>query len=190
MCPYLENSGLGPRVENPEGVLMKEGWFSTNQFLLEMIFDNRMKRYECLTNDSSLASANYVPFYAGLDLGRYLWDYNTSIRDSCAFDIAKWLVEKPKWKRMLGRDHFFVGGRIGWDFRRQTDINSDWGNKLMSLPEFMNMTMLSIESTSWSNEFAIPYPTYFHPRSQNELVEWQQRMMLRERNHLFCFILL
>ncbi|KAK4856149.1 hypothetical protein QYF36_014623 [Acer negundo] len=33
----------------------------------------------------------------------------------------------------------------------------------MCLPEFMNMTMLSIESTSWSNEFAIPYPTNFHP---------------------------
>ncbi|KAL5852065.1 hypothetical protein ACOSQ3_007183 [Xanthoceras sorbifolium] len=187
MCPYMENYGLGPQVENPGGVLLNDSWFSTNQFSLEVIFGNKMKQYECLTNDSSIASAIYVPYYAGLDIGRYLWDYNISVRDSSALDIAKWLVEKPEWKRMLGRDHFFVAGRIGWDFRRKRDKNSDWGSKLMSLPEFMNMSMLSIESTFWSNEYAIPYPTYFHPRSQNEIVEWQHKMTSRKRNHLLSF---
>ncbi|KAH1047071.1 hypothetical protein J1N35_037855 [Gossypium stocksii] len=38
----------------------------------------RMEQYKCLTNNSSMASAVFVPFYAGLDFGRYLWDYNTS----------------------------------------------------------------------------------------------------------------
>ncbi|KAJ0034215.1 hypothetical protein Pint_25628 [Pistacia integerrima] len=127
-----------------------------------------MKQYKCLTSNSSLASAIYVPFYAGLNVGRHLWGFNTSVRDSSAFDMVKWLKAKPEWKRMWGRDHFFVAGRIAWDFRRRREIDSDWGNKLMSLPESMNMTMLTIESISWSNEFAIPYPTYFHPSSERE----------------------
>ncbi|XVF37857.1 hypothetical protein REPUB_Repub20aG0047200 [Reevesia pubescens] len=147
------NSGLGPKVENPQGVLSDRSWFETNQFLLEVIFHHRMKQYKCLTNDSSLASAIFVPFYAGLDVGRYLW------------------------------------GRIAWDFRRQPgNDQSDWGSRLMSLPESMSMTMLSIESSYWSNDFALPYPTYFHPSSDSEVIRWQKRVMRsRKRRYLFSF---
>ncbi|XP_022761018.1 probable xyloglucan galactosyltransferase GT14 isoform X2 [Durio zibethinus] len=180
-------SGIGPKVENPQGVLSDRSWFETNQFLLEVIFHQRMKQYKCLTNDSSLASAFFVPYYAGLDVGRYLWGYNTSVRDSSAYDVVNWLGKKAEWKRMWGRDHFFVAGRIAWDFRRQTGNQSDWGNRLMSLPESMNMTMLSIESSSWSNEFAIPYPTYFHPSSDSEVISWQKRVRSRKRRYLFSF---
>jgi len=170
MCPYISNMGLGPRVDNnPENVLSKKGWFSTNQFTLEVIFHNRMKHYECLTNDSSLASAIYVPFYAGLDVGRHLWGFNISVRDASSFSLLKWLSQKPEWRRMWGRDHFLVGGRISWDFRRKTDDDSDWGSKLMFLPESKNMTLLSIESSSWNNDFAIPYPTYFHPSKKSQV---------------------
>lgn len=171
MCPYISNMGLGPSVDNnpAENVLLKRGWFSTNQFTLEVIFHNRMKHYECLTNDSSLASAIYVPFYAGLDVGRHLWGFNTSVRDASSFSLLKWLAQKPEWERMCGRDHFLVGGRISWDFRRKTDDDSDWGSKLMFLPESKNMTLLSIESSSWNNDFAIPYPTYFHPSNNRQV---------------------
>ncbi|KAG5231918.1 xyloglucan galactosyltransferase KATAMARI [Salix suchowensis] len=168
MCPFLTNLGFGPQAENSEGVLSEKSWFTTNQFLLEVIFHERMKKYKCLTNNSSFADAIYVPFYAGLDVGRYLWGYNISMRDSLGSDLVKWLAQQPEWKPMRGRDHFFVSGRISWDFRRQTDSDSDWGSRLMNLPESMNLTTLSIETTSWSNEFAIPYPTYFHPSSDNE----------------------
>ncbi|KAL9297404.1 hypothetical protein ACSQ67_023300 [Phaseolus vulgaris] len=75
MCPYMSNLGLGPKVieKSKEKVLLKENWYATNQFSLEVIFHNTMKNYKCLTKDSSLASAIYVPYYAGLDVGQYLW---------------------------------------------------------------------------------------------------------------------
>ncbi|GAV90614.1 Exostosin domain-containing protein [Cephalotus follicularis] len=187
MCPFTINSGLGPQVRNPGRVLMENCWFATNQFLLEVIFRNRMNQYKCLTKDSTLASAIYVPFYAGLDIGRYLWGYNISMRDSSALDLVKWLAQKPEWKKMWGIDHFFVAGRIGWDFQRQKDNDSYWGSKLMLLPESMNMTMLSIEATSWSNEIAIPYPTYFHPSSDAEVFQWQDRLRSQKRRYLFAF---
>ncbi|PPD79947.1 hypothetical protein GOBAR_DD23098 [Gossypium barbadense] len=66
MCKSLENSGLGPGIEALNASdLWKNSWFSTNQFMLEVIFHNRMKKYDCLTDDSTLASAVFVPYYAG-----------------------------------------------------------------------------------------------------------------------------
>ncbi|KAI4344979.1 hypothetical protein L6164_012149 [Bauhinia variegata] len=148
MCPFMANQGLGPKVkEKPRGkVLSKKGWFVTNQFSLDLIFHNGMKNFKCLTNNSSMASAIYVPYYAGLDVGQYLWGYNVSIRDASPKALVKWLIMQPEWKKMWGRDHFMVGGRIGFDYRRRTDNDYDWGTKLMFLPEASNMSMLSIES--------------------------------------------
>ncbi|EOA28999.1 hypothetical protein CARUB_v10025252mg [Capsella rubella] len=194
MCPFMVNSGLGPQVSDSDNttarVLTVEtgSWYSTNQFLLAVIFRERMKHYECLTNDSSLASAVYVPFYAGFDVSRHLWGYNMTVRDELGIKLARWLREKPEWGKMHGRDHFFVTGRIAWDFRRVRDEDSDWGNKLMRLPEFANMTMLAIETTAWANEFAVPYPTYFHPKSLNEIWRWQRKVKSLKREYLFSFV--
>ncbi|GLT70800.1 hypothetical protein SLA2020_428590 [Shorea laevis] len=89
---------------------------------------------------------------------------------------------------MWGRDHFLVAGRITWDFRRTGEKESDWGNKLMLLPESRNMTMLVIESSPWDkNDFAIPYPTYFHPSTDNEVFRWQNRMRRQKRRYFFSF---
>ncbi|XP_018439708.1 probable xyloglucan galactosyltransferase GT12 [Raphanus sativus] len=194
ICPFIVNSGLGPQVleyanKTPQVLTTKTGsWYSTNQFLLSVIFRERMKHYECLTNDSSQASAIYIPYFAGLDVGRHLWGYNTMVRDALGTKLARWLRERPEWRKMHGRDHFFVAGRIGWDFRRCSDEASDWGSNLMCLPEFSNTTMLSIETTAWTNEFALPYPTYFHPKSLTEVRIWQRKVKSVERTHLFCFV--
>lgn len=188
MCEFTSNSGFGPPLSNTEKVYSNKGWYATNQFSLEVVFHNRMKKYDCLTNDSSSASAVFVPYYAGLDVARYLWGHNTSMRDSDSIELVKCLREKPEWKKMFGRDHFLVAGRITWDFRRLSDEEFGWGNKLMLLPESKNMTMLTIESSPWrNNDFAIPYPTYFHPSGDQEVFEWQDRMRMQKRRFLFSF---
>ncbi|PRQ56027.1 putative exostosin [Rosa chinensis] len=171
LCPYFENWGFGPEIENTEGVLANKSWFSTNQFTLEVIFHNKMKQYKCLTKNSSLALAIYVPFYAGLDVSLHLWDSNLTVRDASARDLNGWLSKRPEWKAMWGRNHFLVVGRISWDFRTQTDEVSDWGSKLRFLPESMNMSMLSVEGSSWGNDYAIPYPTNFHPAKDSDVVQ-------------------
>ncbi|CAH9073147.1 unnamed protein product [Cuscuta europaea] len=189
MCDYLVNMGFGHDLGNPHRIFQEKGWFSTNQFSLEPIFHVRIKRYECLTNDPAVAAAIFVPYYAGLDVGRYLWDgFNTSVRDSGARALAKWLRGRPEWNAMGGKDHFMVAGRITWDFRRLDDDDSSWGNKLMLLPEFQNMSVLTIESSPWSkNDFAIPYPSYFHPSTDDQVFRWQNRMRRLRRRTLFSF---
>ncbi|KAF9596755.1 hypothetical protein IFM89_013302 [Coptis chinensis] len=187
MCHSLSNGGLGPQIENSE-VFPRKGWFATDHFALDVIFHNRMKQYKCLTTNSSLASAIYVPFYAGFDIGRYLWGFNRSIRDSTSHDVMKWLTSRPEWKALGGGDHFLLAGRVTWDFRRVTDKDSDWGNNLMVVPPAKNMSMLVIESSPWhSNDFAIPYPTYFHPSTDSEVFQWQKKMRRVKKRYLFSF---
>ncbi|XP_057434050.1 probable xyloglucan galactosyltransferase GT14 [Lotus japonicus] len=179
MCPYMVNLGLGPEITN--------SCYETNQFMLEIIFHNRMRKYNCLTNDSSLASAIFVPFYAGLDVSRFLWVSNLTERDSSGQELLQWLVNKPEWKKMWGRDHFLVSGRISWDLRRQFDDESYWGSKFRFFPESMNMSMLAVEASSWNNDYAIPYPTSFHPRNESEVFQWQSKILHRKRPYLFSF---
>ncbi|KAL7584895.1 hypothetical protein Lser_V15G41866 [Lactuca serriola] len=189
MCKFTKNSGVGPPLENTElGVFSVNGWYATNQFTLDVIFRNRMKQYECLTNDSSMAAAIFVPFYAGFDASRYLWGYNTSVRDAASLDLVDWLQNRDEWKVMNGKDHFLVGGRITWDFRRLSNKDTDWGNNFLFLPASKNMSVLLIESSPFnSNDFAIPYPTYFHPSKDSDVFTWQNRMMKLDRKWLFCF---
>ncbi|KAL0418605.1 UNVERIFIED_CONTAM: Xyloglucan galactosyltransferase MUR3 [Sesamum radiatum] len=188
MCKFTTNAGLGPPLENVEGVFSDTGWYGTNQFAVDVIFSNRMKQYECLTNDSSLAAAVFVPFYAGFDIARYLWGHNVSTRDAASLDLVDWLVKRPEWGIMGGKDHFLVAGRITWDFRRLTDQESDWGNKLLFLPAAKNMSMLVVESSPWNaNDYGIPYPTYFTPAKDADVFIWQDRMRKLERKYLFCF---
>ncbi|KAK8700619.1 hypothetical protein V6N13_019009 [Hibiscus sabdariffa] len=188
MCDSALNLGLGSALPSKENLYSKTGWFSTNQFLLEVIFHNRMKQYRCLTNESSLAAAIYVPYYAGLDVGRYLWDRLGFRRDHDAVELVKWLAGRPEWTKMWGRNHFLVAGRINWDFRRDPKNVSDWGNGLLNFPESKNMTMLVIESSPWNNNnFAIPYPTNFHPSKDDNVFQWQNRMRRLKRRLLFSF---
>lgn len=147
-----------------------------------------MKMYECLTSDPALASAIYVPYYAGMDIGYpQMSGPNLTVRDSSGKDFAKWLSRQPEWRKMWGRDHFFAAGRPAWDFRRKTNNISDWGTKLRWLPESLNMTMFSIEGSAWKNDIAIPYPTNFHPANDREVVQWQNKVRNHEGPHLFSF---
>ncbi|KAL1221199.1 putative xyloglucan galactosyltransferase GT15 [Cardamine amara subsp. amara] len=184
MCKYLENSGFGPLI----GSYYYPSWYATNQFMLEVIFHEKMKRYKCLTRNSLLASAVYVPYYAGLDFRRKLRRRNVAARDAAGKELVKWLKKQPQWKGMSGRDHFLVTGRISRDFRRNSDNNSGWGTNLMLLPESQNLSFLTIERNPTShNEFAIPYPTYFHPTSAIEISQWQDKIKLTNRTVLFSF---
>ncbi|KAK1412638.1 hypothetical protein QVD17_34047 [Tagetes erecta] len=191
MCKFTMNGGFGPKLKNSEDVLTvlsDHGWYATNHFNVEVIFYNRIKRYECLTNDSSMAAAVFVPFFLGFDFARYIEGFNVSVRDAGTIELVDWLQKRDEWKVMNGKDHFLVGGRPTWDFRRKTDNDTDWGNKFFFSPAAKNMSFLLVESSPYSlNDFAIPYPTYFHPATDFEVFDWQDRMRKMERKWLFCF---
>ncbi|KAL5205494.1 hypothetical protein ABZP36_033703 [Zizania latifolia] len=188
MCRHIANAGMGPRLTRTGGVFPATGWFDTNQFTLEVIFHGRMRQYGCLTADASRAAAVYVPYYAGLDVGRYLWGFSNSVRDALSEDLVEWLRSSPAWAAQGGRDHFLVGGRIAWDFRREDGKGSQWGSRLLLLPEAMNMTALVIEASPWhGNDVGVPYPTYFHPWRAGDVAAWQRTVRRAQRPWLFAF---
>ncbi|KAK3148392.1 hypothetical protein QOZ80_3BG0294450 [Eleusine coracana subsp. coracana] len=191
MCEFVSNAGLGrPLADRTEGVLTEQaGWYNTHQFALDYIFHNRMKRYECLTNHSAVAAAVFVPFYAGFDFVRYHWGYDNHTRDAASVDLVEWLTARPEWRRMGGRDHFLVAGRTGWDFRRSNNLNPEWGTDLLAMPGGRNMTVLVMESTLLhGGDYPVPYPTYFHPKTDADVVRWQGRVRGANRTWLMAFI--
>ncbi|CAN6321491.1 unnamed protein product [Urochloa humidicola] len=190
MCGYLENGGLGEPVDNTDGVFADEGWYATDHFGLDIIFHRRVQQYDCLTDDSSRAAAVFVPFYAGFDIVQHLWGVNSTARekDALSLDLVDWLTRRPEWRAMGGRDHFFLSGRTAYDHQRRPESESEWGNKLLHLPAVQNMTVLFVEKLHWTKfDFAIPYPTYFHPAKDAQILEWQQRMRAMRRPWLFSF---
>lgn len=189
MCKDSANMGFGQPMEDSEGVFSQTGWYFTDQFTVEVIYHHKMLHYKCRTMDSSQANAIFVPFYSGVEVMPHLWDgANISHRDAVPYQFTEWVTSQPEWARLDGHDHFFIGGRVTWDFRRTTDEESDWGNKLLILEPVRNMSTLTIEASPWhAEDFGIPYPTYFHPSTDQEVFDWQDRVANIKRKSLFCF---
>ncbi|KAG4906191.1 hypothetical protein AAZX31_20G004600 [Glycine max] len=183
MCPHVANNGLGQPLSTPD-------WYSTHQFIAEMIVHARLENHPCRTWDPYTAVLFYVPFYGGLYASSVFREANLTLRDSLAVDLVDFLQSQPWWKRHYGKDHFVALGRTAWDFMR-TEGGSDFGaNIFLNLPPVLNMSVLTVERQPWRghNQFAIPYPSYFHPKTLAQTLTWQSHLRRRARPHLFSFV--
>ncbi|KAJ0551760.1 putative exostosin [Helianthus annuus] len=190
-CDTYSNDGLGRPAKQLAGVVPESltgAWFWTDQFASEIIYHNRMLNYRCRTMDGEAATAYYIPLYAGLAVGKYLWtdNYTAEDRDRHCEMMLKWVHDQPYWNKSDGWDHFVTMGRITWDFRRSK--KEDWGSGCIYLPGMRNITRLLIERNSWDYfDVGVPYPTGFHPSSVSDVATWQEFVRTRTRDTLFCF---
>ncbi|KAK9983183.1 hypothetical protein SO802_032708 [Lithocarpus litseifolius] len=189
-CDALENGGLGPVASGLAGIVpenLAPAWYWTDQFVSEIVFHNRLLKHKCRVMEPESATAFYIPFYAGLAVGKYLWSNSSEEeRDRHCGMMLKWVQEQPYFKRSNGWDHFITMGRITWDFRRSKD--KDWGSSCIYMPGMRNITRLLIERNPWDYfDIGVPYPTGFHPRSDSDVAEWQSFVRNRRRTSLFCF---
>ncbi|XP_040381091.1 xyloglucan galactosyltransferase XLT2-like [Oryza brachyantha] len=193
-CPYLSNGGLGrPAAEVPalSAVVPNASlpnWYNTDQFPLEVIVHRRLLSHRCRTIDPSLATAFYVPFYAGLDVGSHLWGPNSTVadRDRAGTRLLRWLRRQPYFRKSGGWDHFITLGRITWDFRRYGA--GGWGTNFVLMPGMENVTRLVIEGDRLDPmDVGVPYPTAFHPRAAADVRAWQRHVLSLERATLFGF---
>ncbi|KAM3370086.1 hypothetical protein ACQJBY_017765 [Aegilops geniculata] len=200
VCSLMANVGMGPVLppatgngsDGDTGVIPNTGWYATDQYALEVIVHNRMRQYECLTDDPAAATALYVPYYPGLELQQHLCGFNATVRNGPSSEFLQWLSARPQWAAFGGRDHFMVVGKTTWMFRHKEGDDSGTqkvcGNNFLEQPESGNMTVLTYESNIWDRrDFAIPYPSYFHPTSASEVSAWQARVRAAERPWLFAF---
>ncbi|KAK6794348.1 hypothetical protein RDI58_007801 [Solanum bulbocastanum] len=190
-CEALSNDGFGREATAlsnliPESLI--RSWYWTDQFSLELIYHNRMLNYRCRTLEPELAATFYIPFYAGLAVGKYLFKNASSAKDRdlhCEL-LLNWVQNQIYWKRTDGWDHFISMGRISWDFRRSKD--EDWGSSCIYMPGMRNITRLLIEKNPWDYfDIGVPYPTGFHPSTADDIAQWQNFVRHRERKTLFCF---
>uniref|UniRef100_A0ACD5VDX3 Uncharacterized protein n=1 Tax=Avena sativa TaxID=4498 RepID=A0ACD5VDX3_AVESA len=186
MCRHVVNDGFGPPMTDGAS-LPESGAYATDQYMLELIFHARMRQYECLTADPAAAAAVYVPFYAEFDLAMTIDNSDMSVRNALPRDLVDWLARRPEWRAMGGRDHFMLASRPTWDLLCDPS-GGGYGNSLMTYPAIRNMTVLAWEaSPRHGNDFAVPYPSHFHPSSDAQVVAWQSRMRGQERQRLWCF---
>ncbi|CAK7337120.1 unnamed protein product [Dovyalis caffra] len=190
-CAALSNDGFGPVATGISSVVpenLAPAWYWTDQFVTEILVHNRILNHKCRTKDPNNATAFYIPFYVGLAVGKFLWLKNSSAkeRDFHCEMMLKWVQDQPYFQRNEGWDHFLTMGRISWDFRRSKD--EDWGSSCIYKPGMRNITRLLIERNPWDYfDVGVPYPTGFHPRSDNDIVQWQDFVRNRNRKNLFCF---
>uniref|UniRef100_A0A7N0T1I1 Exostosin GT47 domain-containing protein n=1 Tax=Kalanchoe fedtschenkoi TaxID=63787 RepID=A0A7N0T1I1_KALFE len=191
-CEILQNHGFGkPAASELNGVVpdsLLSSWYATDQFVSELIFHNKLLRHRCRAPDADSAAAFYVPFYAGLAVGKYLWSsrFTSRDRDRHCESLRAWLEQQPSWRRSDGWDHFLTMGRISWDFRRSHE--HDWGSSCIHMAFMRNVTRLLIERNPWDYfDVGVPYPTGFHPDTAEMLSAWQSFVRQRSRSHLFSF---
>lgn len=185
LCPYLHNSGLGPKVHD-----RFRSWHRTHHHLIEKFFHRRVQDYPCLIGDPKQANAIFLPYYIGLDSLRFLYGdgWNSSVQHG--MDLFNYLLKNNAeiWRRNGGSDHFLISGRSSWDFSRPK-MKLDWGTSFLELPEFFNVTVLTPESRRWSwQEQAIPYMTSFHPKNVAEFYKWVNMTEKMDRTSLMLFV--
>ncbi|RCV35037.1 hypothetical protein SETIT_7G206800v2 [Setaria italica] len=189
--PRQRRAGLPARGPNLSSLLPREllgSWYASDQFALEHIVRRRLLSHRCRTADPSRATAFFVPFYAGLAVGRHLWAANATgtDRDRDCVALLSWLHGQPWYRRSHGWDHFIALGRITWDFRRASE--EGWGGSFLTMPGVANLTRLVIERDPWDGmDVGVPYPTGFHPRAAADVRAWQRYVARRPRPRLFAF---
>ncbi|KAL3683135.1 hypothetical protein R1sor_001157 [Riccia sorocarpa] len=182
ICPRFMNSGLGFELHHVMDPI--ETWYRTDQFSMDILFHERIRKYPCLTEDPDSADLYYAPYYVGWDVLEYLWRPEIQLRDKMMQRFIGWMMAQPSFNRLQGHKHLLVLGRIVWDFDRKEET-SRWGNSLLSAPELENVTAVMLErnpSINPEKEMAVPYPTAFHPRSDWELMLWKKKVATSPRN--------
>ncbi|RAL40725.1 hypothetical protein DM860_008423 [Cuscuta australis] len=186
------NDGLGKKSRALTGILpvnIAAAWHDTNQFSTDVIYHRRILNYRCRTRDPESATAFYIPFYAGLAVGKYLWVEGFEKRDRLCTKMLRWVQNQTHWKKSNGSDHFLTLGRITWDFRRLEVDDKEWGSAFLNMPGMEKVTRYTIERASWDDrDVGVPYPTGFHPGSESQLRQWQQFVLSRKRPHLFSLV--
>lgn len=185
-CLHLTNHGLGPKTHNHS-----HSWYRTDPSMLELLFHRRILEYPCLTSDPSAADAIFLPYYTGIDALRYLYGPDVNSSSEHGLELYNYLKEnEPEiWDRHGGHDHFLVMARPAWDFSQPLYNDPPiWGTSFLELPEFFNVTALTLESRTWPwQEQAIPYPTSYHPPNLSLFENWVKRVRRSRRTTLVLF---
>ncbi|KAL3617350.1 hypothetical protein CASFOL_038763 [Castilleja foliolosa] len=191
-CGIASNHGYGRAATELRRILPDDhykSWYHTNQFTSELIFHHRVLKHRCRTLDPESATAFYIPFYAGLAVGKHLWMNDTSKRDRHCKMMLGWVTNQTHWKKFNGTDHFMTIGRITWDFRRLTDPSRTWGSSFLNMPAMQRVTRFIVEKYPGDEmDVSVPYPTGFHPKTKDNLILWQNFIRAYNRSGLFSFI--
>ncbi|KAJ4753604.1 Xyloglucan galactosyltransferase KATAMARI1 [Rhynchospora pubera] len=187
MCGFVANRGLGQPIPQ------RPSWYVTSEAMSELLFHARAETHPCRVYDPHIARIFYIPFYTGQYVSSVKEENNLTRRDATGIELAAYLSKFPSFYRQGGLDHFLIMGSRTWEGLRSENLTgTDFGtNKILRLPKFSNLTILTVDSDLYVKQpvqMGIPYPSYFHPSTSDEMVSWQETVRHMKRTHLFSYI--
>nr|GMD51378.1 xyloglucan galactosyltransferase XLT2-like [Ipomoea batatas] len=75
-CKVVANGGFGLPAKGLESVVPENllpTWYWTDMYSLELIYRERMLNHQCRTMDPEEATGFFIPFYAGIAVGKFLF---------------------------------------------------------------------------------------------------------------------
>ncbi|XP_078155746.1 exostosin family protein [Carex rostrata] len=187
-CEFVDNHFLGPRILDRFPC-----WFRTEPRFLEPFFYHRLlSTYPCLSASAADADAIFLPYYASLDALPFLYSpplFNSSSLHGLALYQYLHSNHPQVLSRHHGHDIFLILAGVAWDYNQNPEANPvSWGTSFLRRPEFVNFTMLTLDSRPWPwQEHAIPHMTSFHPSSLPRLNDWLFRAARSIRTTLMLF---
>ncbi|KAJ3699853.1 hypothetical protein LUZ61_003558 [Rhynchospora tenuis] len=187
MCPYVANRGLGQPIPQ------RPSWYITSEFMSELLFHAWAETHPCRVYDPDIARIFYIPFYTGQYVSSVKEENNLTRRDATGVELAAYVSKFPSFHRLGGLDHFLIMGSRTWEGLRAENLTGvDFGaNRILRLPKFSNLTILTVDSDLYIKrpvQMGIPYPSYFHPSTLDEMVSWQETVRHTKRTLLFSYI--
>ncbi|KAE8727721.1 putative copper-transporting ATPase HMA5-like [Hibiscus syriacus] len=127
-------------------------------YALDFIFHTRALKHPCRVYNKNEAKQFYVPYYGGLDILR--WHFKNVSND--------------------GKEN------LGLELVKLLENKKSWLKH--SGKDHKSMKLL-IEHHLWHvNDIRIPRPTYFHPHSNNDIIERQMKIIRSNRKSLISFV--
>ena len=166
------NGGFGSKTGN--------GLYQTSQYSLEIIWHNRIKRYNYLTSCIEKADLCFIPCYSFLaawKVCQFVYSCQTVV------SILKFLANKfPAWRKSL-IPHIFVFSDVMWDDERVY-------NHHIRMPDnTWTLTLESVRSNRFNNKLmTVPYPSEFHFELNEEFDAHWERFENSVRSILLAYI--
>eukprot|EP00897_Mesotaenium_endlicherianum_P009647 jgi/Mesen1/8710/ME000052S08138 len=188
------NDGLGdPYLSEIEGSVLQNltSFYTTSEYAIEYLYHMRLQRSHCRVTDPSLADLFYAPFYPSLEWKLKEGKPKDEV-DRLGIQLAKYMRSQKWFHKRAGKDHFMVKGLSYWTWYRSDLLGEVWGTNLEQLPEISKMYKVEVERDEWGptsyHSSSVPYPTAFHPRTDADVLLWQERVRASQRSANFSFM--
>eukprot|EP00968_Pinguiococcus_pyrenoidosus_P010946 scaffold876_cov243-Pinguiococcus_pyrenoidosus.AAC.5 len=182
-CAAVSHLGMGPALEVPAWESL-EGlpFYDTYSFSLDWLL-LRYARNLCHADREEEADLFLVSLPLPLiQKAAAEHRFDTDELTSYMAGVKHFLHSSAAWRRHEGRDHVLIVSKTTNDYKDGHQVASRQTQFHNGDPFWAKTTFLSIEGPYHARLVNVPYPTFFHPRSDADVERWLDFVANTPRN--------